>query len=191
MWGGDIVSRVKKVKKRKWINGILNVLIVFVGMGICVVSYYSFLQPVEAQPIPSEPTIEENEEKEKDVQEEVVYPSKEKLVWIREKMDNSNVIETYEDPNWKVIQTNRSAQKEVNYGVGSNDWIEMRQCIAYATDLSLKDFSTWYIGPEGKENYSVAVISTKDGAYHYRIYIELVEEGWLPLLVQQIRKPIL
>ncbi|MGM9987664.1 MAG: YrrS family protein [Bacillaceae bacterium] len=182
-------KRVKQKKRRKWINRLLNILIVIVLAAIGIVCYYMFFkEPVKEKKKVSKPVVHsaiekpEEPEKNKELEQE--------LMWIREKMEDPNVVETYQQPDWTVIETKQKEPHKISYEIGSVDWLEMKNCIAYATNLTFKDFSTWYIGRGEKQNETIGIISTKDGAYHYRVYMEwMTNKGWKPKLVQQLKEP--
>ncbi|MBP0723784.1 YrrS family protein [Bacillus sp. RG28] len=102
--------------------------------------------------------------------------------------NNPNVIASFVN-DWQPIGTTQTEPHTVKYSHHSNDFYEMEDAAAYATELTKQDFSIRHLS-KGFDDESVKVyIATNDKQYHYVVYLHWeINKGWLPFLVQQVKE---
>ncbi len=205
-------SRLQQKRQKRKKNMILNVLIGIVLVLAATVAYQLFSSPSEQAAKQEETKAEKKEpakkearessekketskkdkensdkKKEEASEEEEVEPEapKDEKVVLQDQQ-TPGVTEAYTNPSWKPIGTSQSEPHTTQFTKSSQDWKEMTQAIAYATELTEQDFTILFLGNNGP-NKAVGTIITKDKQYKYKVYIEWVEgQGWKPTLVQQV-----
>jgi uncharacterized protein YeaO (DUF488 family) len=102
--------------------------------------------------------------------------------------NNPNVIASFVN-DWQPIGTTQTEPHTVKFSHHSNDFYEMEDTAAYATELTKQDFSVRHL-TKGFDDESVKVyIATNDKQYNYVVYLHWeINKGWLPFLVQQVKK---
>ncbi|MFB7138629.1 YrrS family protein [Gottfriedia sp. NPDC056225] len=106
---------------------------------------------------------------------------------IRDSVNDENIIESTVKE-WKPNITKQIEPHIVRYSYKSQDFYEMEEAVSKATSLTKEDFSVWHLG-KGYDLQSIKVyIATNDLSYKYVVYLHWVEkEGWLPILVQEVK----
>ena len=192
-------SRLNRKKGRKRADTILNILIVAVIVAIVITATIIFKggtgnnnEVKKEEPLPIEEekgssSEEEEEENDASSDQEDVVDDPEGIV---EEEDEAGVVtylypddaiieQSVVDPSWKPIGTTQTGEHVSIYDGNSVDWKEKQEAIADATGLSIEDTITWKIKNGGSPQKSIGIVSSKDEAEKYRVYLEWVEnEGW-------------
>ena len=102
-------------------------------------------------------------------------------------LNNPNVIASFVN-DWLPIGTTQTEPHTVKFSHHSQDFYEMEDAAAYATELTNQDFSVRHLS-KGFDDESVKMyIATNDKQYHYVVYLHWeINKGWLPFLVQQVK----
>ncbi|WP_172369335.1 YrrS family protein [Sporosarcina jiandibaonis] len=99
-----------------------------------------------------------------------------------ESSDESFVDETIVNTGWEPIGTTQTGEHVSLYDGKSADWHEKISAISYATNLPEDALIIWRIKNGGSPQKSIGIVSTKDKAEKYRVYLEWVDEkGWKPV----------
>ena len=90
--------------------------------------------------------------------------------------------ETIIDTGWEPVGTKQTGEHVSLYDGTSDDWHEKIEAISYATGLSKDDMIIKKIRNGGNPQKSVGIVSSKDEAKKYRVYLDWVDdEGWQPV----------
>ena len=90
--------------------------------------------------------------------------------------------ETIIDTGWEPVGTKQTGEHVSLYDGTSDDWHEKVEAISYVTGLSKDDMIIWKIRNGGNPQKSVGIVSSKDEAKKYRVYLDWVDgEGWQPV----------
>jgi hypothetical protein len=101
--------------------------------------------------------------------------------------DDKVIAETVVDTSWKPIGTTQTGEHTSLYDGASVDWKEKKQALAYATGLPEDSMIFWKIKNGGGPQKSVGVVSSRDSAQKYRVYLEWVDhEGWKPVKIDKL-----
>ena len=199
-------SRLNRKKGRKRADKVLNILIVAVVVAIVITATIIFTggndemdKKNEEDPSSTEETKEnvakdededESEENDANSDEENVEDAADYPEVIAEEKDESGVVtylysddeiieQSIVDPSWQPIATTQTGEHVSVYDKNSVDWKEKQEAIADATGLSIEDTITWKIKNGGSPQKSIGIVSSKDEAEKYRVYLEWIEnEGW-------------
>lgn len=96
--------------------------------------------------------------------------------------DDKLISETIIKTAWEPIGTSQTGDHVSRYDGNSVDWKEKQEALAYATGLSTDSMIFWKIKNGGDPQKSIGIVSSKDSAEKYRVYLEWVEEqGWKPV----------
>lgn len=197
-------SRLNRKKGRKRADKVLNILIVAVVVAIIITATIIFTsgndemdKKNEEDPLSTEETKEnvskdekEDEENDGSLDEENMEDATDDPEVIAEEKDESGVVtylysddeiieQSIVDPSWQPIATTQTGEHVSVYDKNSVDWKEKQEAIADATGLSIEDTITWKIKNGGSPQKSIGIVSSKDEAEKYRVYLEWIEnEGW-------------
>lgn len=197
-------SRLNRKKGRKRADKVLNILIVAVVVAIIITATIIFTggndemdKKNEEDPLTTEETKEnvskdedESEENDGSLDEENMGDATDDPEVIAEEKDESGVVtylysddeiieQSIVDPSWQPIATTQTGEHVSVYDKNSVDWKEKQEAIADATGLSIEDTITWKIKNGGSPQKSIGIVSSKDEAEKYRVYLEWIEnEGW-------------
>ncbi|WP_088066972.1 YrrS family protein [Gottfriedia luciferensis] len=107
---------------------------------------------------------------------------------IKDSINDENIIESTVKE-WKPNVTRQSEPHIVQFNFQSQDFFEMEEAVSNAISLTKKDFTVWHLG-QSYDNQSVKVyVATTDLSYKYVVFLHWVDkEGWLPILVQQVKE---
>jgi Domain of unknown function (DUF1510) len=107
---------------------------------------------------------------------------------IRDSINDVNIIQSTVKE-WKPTTTSQNEPHIVKYNFQSKDFYEMEEAVSNAISLTKKDFSVWHLG-KGFDDQSVKVfVATTDLSYKYVVYLHwFTKEGWLPILVQEVKE---
>ncbi len=101
--------------------------------------------------------------------------------------DDKVIAETVVDTSWKPIGTTQTGEHTSLYDGKSVDWNEKKQALAYATGLPEDSMIFWKIKNDGGPQKSVGIVSSRDSAQKYRVYLEWVDqEGWKPVKIDKL-----
>ncbi len=96
--------------------------------------------------------------------------------------DDAIIAETITNASWQPIGTTQTGEHASQYDRASVDWAEKQQALAYATGLSQDSMIFWKIKNGGGPQKSVGIVSSKNKAEKYRVYLEWVDgQGWKPV----------
>ena len=197
-------SRLNRKKGRKRADKILNVLIAAVVVAIIITAIIIFgggndevNKKNEEDSLKTEKTKEnaskdnnEVNDADADLDKEDVEDAAGDLGVIEDEEDESGVVtylypddeiieQSIVDPSWKPIGTTQTGEHVSVYDENSVDWKEKLEAIADATGLSIENTTIWRIQNGGSPQKSIGIVSSKDKAEKYRVYLEWVEdEGW-------------
>lgn len=200
-------SRIDRKKGPNRANNIMNILIAIVVVLIIITASMIFLggngkdKATEKKSPETEESTEDatkdNEEDtestktDSDEEEEASSDADEPIeesdahesgVLINKSPEDEYVSETIIDTDWKPIGTKQKGEHVSIYDKSSDDWHEKIEAISYATELSKDDMSIWWIGNGGNSQKSVGIVSSKDKAEKFRVYLDWVDdEGWQPV----------
>ncbi len=206
----DQSSRAERKIKRRKTNRILNTAIAVVLLLIVIVGFTIFAGGNEEEPAAPEETqspqqeqladkTTDDEETTNEQSAETATPSEdqedgedqeevEKELVVKESTE-PNVEQEIIDPNWESIGTTQSGQHVNSYEIGSEDWQEKEQALAYATGIAPDNMTVWFISGNGPEGAIGTVSPKSDPKEAYRVFIEWVEgEGWKPTKVQKLKE---
>lgn len=92
------------------------------------------------------------------------------------------IAETVIDTSWQPIGTTQTGEHVSLYDGKSVDWKEKEKALAYATGLPYDSMIFWKIKNGGGPQQSIGIVSSKDRAEKYRVYLEWVDgQGWKPV----------
>ncbi|KXH87366.1 YrrS family protein [Sporosarcina sp. HYO08] len=96
--------------------------------------------------------------------------------------DDEFVSESITNKSWEPVGTSQTGEHVSLYDGSSIDWHEKKQAIAYATGYSEEEMIFWKIKNGGSPQKSIGIVSTRDQAEKYRVYLEWVDgQGWKPV----------
>ncbi|KAA0965405.1 DUF1510 family protein [Sporosarcina sp. ANT_H38] len=102
--------------------------------------------------------------------------------------DDAIVAETITDTAWKPIGTTQTGDHVSQYDGSSVDWNEKKQALAYATGLPQDSMIFLKIKNGGGPQKSIGIVSSRDSAQKYRVYLEWVDgEGWKPVKMDKLK----
>ncbi|WP_078545472.1 YrrS family protein [Litchfieldia alkalitelluris] len=207
--------RSEKLHKRRKVNRILNLLIIFVFALILFFGWRLFFSNANQAGTAEQPSTSEQTQPASDGEDnsavvddsdneetaETSEPSEEELEettapesesseheTVTDGDPDSNIIRSIVNNAWTPIGTKQEGTHTVNYEKGSADRNEMEQAIGYATGKNQEDLTVWQLSRNG-EHQVAATVSTKDNSHIYRVYIEWVDkEGWKPIKIDELRK---
>lgn len=194
-------SRLHRKKRRNRGDRILNILNVAVVLAILITAYFilrggdaekvngNLPEDAKMEDSSSEITDEKNDEesekeqsdgkKEEDLEEVEGDQAESGVITYLAPEDDKIVEVTIIDPDWEPIGTTQTGEHVSLYDEKSVDWKEKQEAIAQATGLALEDTITWRIINGGSPQKSIGIVSSKDQAEMYRVYLEWVDqEGW-------------
>lgn len=199
-------SRLNRKKGRRRADKVLNVLIVAVIVAIIITAIIIFNggndevnnkneeKPSTTEEIEGNSSKDKGEEKDEEndanLDNENIEDPADDPEAIVDKEDESGVVtylypddkiieQSIVDPNWKPVGTTQTGEHVSLYDENSVDWKEKQEAIADATGLSIENTITWRIKNGGSPQKSIGIVSSKDEAEKYRVYLEWVEnEGW-------------
>lgn len=189
-------GRVRKLRRERRGNYFFLILLVpllvgIVYLGVKISVPYIEQQKIEPKQALAEHSTQDTESKPIATDEPNPYQAK-----FRDKV-NEIIKNSIEDVNiiqstvkeWKPTVTSQTGDHIVQYSFQSNDFYEMEEAVSNAISLTKKDFSVWHLG-RGYDDQSVKVfVATTDLTYKYVVYLHWVEnEGWLPILVQEVKQ---
>lgn len=103
--------------------------------------------------------------------------------------DDDNVIEAYVG-NWPPMGTVQEEPHITDFTKDSIDWIEMREAVLFATNISEDDLVELWFG-NGGEQKVIATVKNRSTDEIYRVYLSWVEEsGWQPTRVEKLKEYI-
>ncbi|UPM55332.1 YrrS family protein [Gottfriedia acidiceleris] len=107
---------------------------------------------------------------------------------IKDSINDENIIESTVKE-WTPNKTRQIEPHTVHYSHMSQDFYEMEEAVSNAISLTKEDYSVWHIG-QGYDQQSIKVyVATNDLSYKYVVYLHwVVKEGWLPILVQEVKE---
>jgi hypothetical protein len=107
---------------------------------------------------------------------------------IKDSINDENIIESTVKE-WTPNKTRQIEPHTVHYSHKSQDFYEMEEAVSNAISLTKEDYSIWHIG-QGYDQQSIKVyVATNDLSYKYVVYLHwVVKEGWLPILVQEVKE---
>lgn len=107
---------------------------------------------------------------------------------IRDSINDDNIIESTVKE-WIPNKTRQVEPHTVHYSYRSQDFYEMEEAVSNAISLTKVDYSVWHLG-QGYDQQSIKVyVATNDLSYKYVVYLHwVVKEGWLPILVQEVKE---
>ncbi|MET3196202.1 YrrS family protein [Bacillus sp. OAE603] len=107
---------------------------------------------------------------------------------IKNSIEDENIIQSTVKE-WNPTVTSQTGEHIVQYSFQSKDFYEMEEAVSNAISLTKKDFSVWHLG-RGYDDQSVKMfVATTDLTYKYIVHLHWVEnEGWLPILVQEVKE---
>lgn len=98
-----------------------------------------------------------------------------------EPSDDSNVDSVVIDSGWQPIGTKQTGEHSSSYTLGTVDWEEKVDALAYAANLDPSNMYVEYVGNGGSPQKSIGTVTSKDRSEIYRISLEWVDgEGWKP-----------
>lgn len=102
--------------------------------------------------------------------------------------DEDIIAETIVSGSWQPIGTTQTGEHASQYDGKSVDWIEKKQALAYATGLPQDSMLFLKIKNGGSPQKSVGIVSSRDKAEKYRVYLEWVDgEGWKPVKMDVLK----
>lgn len=107
---------------------------------------------------------------------------------IKNSIEDENIIQSTVKE-WKPTITSQTGEHIVQYSFQSKDFFEMEEAVSNAISLTKKDFSVWHLS-RGYDDQSVKIfVATTDLTYKYVVYLHWADnEGWLPILVQEVKE---
>lgn len=107
---------------------------------------------------------------------------------IKDSINDENIIESTVNE-WIPNKTRQVEPHKVHYSHKSQDFYEMEEAVSNAISLTKEDYSIWHIS-QGYDQQSITVyVATNDLSYKYVVYLHwVVKEGWLPILVQEVKE---
>ncbi|TCW52296.1 uncharacterized protein DUF1510 [Bacillus thuringiensis] len=94
--------------------------------------------------------------------------------------------DAYTKPSWKPVGTEQGATPAMTFKKGTADWNEMNQAISAAIDVPVEQLVIHRIGNNGK-NKAYGNVQDKQSGKKYYVNIDWVDnEGWKPVLVQNL-----
>lgn len=90
------------------------------------------------------------------------------------------------EKNWEPIGTTQQGDHVINYSQDSQDWLEMTEAVSVATGLPKDAMIVWWMGNGGGSNKVVSTVSSRDKQNYYRVQLEWTDNGWKPVLVEQL-----
>jgi len=204
------LTRANRKKRRKWSNNLLNILIAIVVVLIVAISATIIgggKDKATDKGIPSEKEIvatdkadatkededenldevsntEKKSDEPADTEDEETDEAEDKKsgVVTYESPDDKLIAKTIIDPAWEPIATQQTGKHVSLYDGKSADWNEKEQALAYATELDQNAMIIWKIKNGGSPSQSIGIVSSKDRAEKYRVYLEWVDDkGWQPV----------
>lgn len=199
----DKHTRLERRKKRKE-DRFLNMLIAAVVVAIIIIAVtvltgdkekskeepvkdddQEIIEPQDEQEELNEPEEdategkEEEEQSEADEKEDIEEPAD---VEVTEDPNDPVVSKSIVDPAWAPIGTSQQGEHVSLYDGNSLDWQEKLQALTYTTGLPADDMIVWKLKNGGSPQKSIGIVSSKDKAEKYRVYLEWVDgEGWQPV----------
>lgn len=135
-------------------------------------------ESVESTDQEGQDQLEEKQNEASDEEDE--EPSSESIERFRS--DDEFVSESILNPTWEPIGTSQTGEHVSLYDGNSVDWNEKKQALAYATGLSEEQMIFWKIKNGGSPQKAIGIVSTRDQAEKYRVYLEWVDGlGWKPV----------
>lgn len=130
--------------------------------------------------------LEEDETEDKEDEQQLVVEDNENEestdIEVTVDPDDPVVTESIVDPTWKPIGTSQQGEHASLYDGESVDWQEKVQALTYTTGLSEDEMIVWKLKNGGSPQKSIGIVSSKDQAEMYRVYLEWVDqEGWQPV----------
>ncbi|MEE6449737.1 YrrS family protein [Gottfriedia acidiceleris] len=107
---------------------------------------------------------------------------------IKDSINDENIIESTVKE-WTPNKTKQIEPHTVHYSHKSQDFYEIEDTVSNAISLTKEDYLVWHIG-QGYDQQSIKVyVATNDLSYKYVVYLHwVVKEGWLPILVQEVKE---
>ena len=200
----DKHTRLERRKKRKE-DRFLNMLIAAVVVAIIIIAVtvltgdkekskeepvkdddQEIIEPQDEQEELNEPEEDATEGKEEEEQSEVDEKEEDieepADVEVTEDPNDPVVSKSIVDPAWAPIGTSQHGEHVSLYDGNSLDWQEKLQALTYTTGLPADDMIVWKLKNGGSPQKSIGIVSSKDKAEKYRVYLEWVDgEGWQPV----------
>ncbi|PGL70529.1 YrrS family protein [Bacillus sp. AFS055030] len=106
---------------------------------------------------------------------------------IKDSINDENIIESTVKE-WVPNKTSQAEPHTIHFSYQSQDFYEMEEAVSNAISLTKEDFSVWHLS-KGYDQQSIKVyVATNDLSYKYVVYLHwVVKEGWLPILVQEVK----
>lgn len=109
-------------------------------------------------------------------------------VEVTEDPNDPVVLQSIVDPAWAPIGTSQQGEHVSLYDGTSVDWGEKLQALSYTTGLSEEDMIVWKLKNGGSPQKSIGIVSSKDKAEKFRVYLEWVDEkGWQPVKLDRLK----
>ncbi|PGU47966.1 YrrS family protein [Bacillus cereus] len=123
------------------------------------------------------------EEEQKKAEEEAKAKANEK---VPAEKTQPKATDAYTKPSWKPVGTEQGATPAMTFKKGTADWNEMNQAISAAIDVPVEQLVIHRIGNNGK-NKAYGNVQDKQSGKKYYVNIDWVDnEGWKPVLVQNL-----
>lgn len=128
--------------------------------------------------IPEDEKDEEQPETE-EAEEEIEEPAD---VEVTINPDDAIVSKSIVDPAWAPVGTSQQGEHVSLYDGNSVDWQEKLKALTYTTGLPENEMIVWKLKNGGSPQSAIGIVSSKDKAEKYRVYLEWVDDkGWQPV----------